>query len=163
MYFRSRFVKISIITFGLVGCAHLQPDQMYSGDHPLSDTAVFSALDDSSGASVCLVSTIQAVDQNKTSRMTFPVWVRVRPGPHSFLIHCTTGFAGGYQSIISYRVELLVKMADMRPRHIYVARYKPTKDGVRIVVDDLGERSNYSLTVGSSLNRKTVKPSFENN
>jgi len=128
----------------LSGCASFEPDKMYDGDHPLSDTTVLSAFDDISPRSVCTVATLQKVDDNWTSRGIFPAWVRVKPGTHSFVIHCSANFSMGYYT----RAELSFSVPDMKPRHIYVARYQRVYGGVRVKVDDLGENSNYKLPGG---------------
>jgi hypothetical protein len=133
---------------------------MYDGDHSLSDTAVFTAFDDASYRSVCSVSTIQKVDGKETSRVAFPIWVRVKPGSHSFVIHCSSDYSMGYQSVGFKLAELSVDVRDMKPRRVYVTRFQRTADGVGVNVVDLGEGSNYFLPTGGQFNRKDVKPEF---
>ena len=147
------FLTLMLITI-LSGCGSIQPDIMYNGDHPLSETAVFSAYDDTSSRPICWVTTIQKVDDKNTSLMAYPMWVRVRPGTHSFVVHCSKNF-----TLRSYQqAEILITVEDMKPRHVYVARYHNTRDGIGVRVDDLGENPSYGIPVDTKGTR--IKPNF---
>lgn len=126
---------------------------MYDGDRPLADTAVLSAVEGSS--SVCQFATLRSVDGKWTDR---PHWVRVQPGTHSFSIECTTRVWMGAGTINSSRAQLAVTVADMKPRHIYVARYAQLAGNrIDVKIEDLGENSDYGLVLG---NGKFVRPDF---
>jgi hypothetical protein len=118
---------------------------MGAGEGALSNTAILSAYDDVSGGSVCVAATVREVDNNATSPWIFPAWVRVDPGTHSFRIQCTSDLAIAGNYITARRSEFEFSVTDMKPRHVYVARYLRTPAGVKLVVQNLGENSRYML------------------
>jgi hypothetical protein len=128
---------------------------MYEGDRPLSDTAVFSARNELL-ASCPHGATVQMVDSRKTSRWIYPMWVRVAPGTHSFVVQCTLETYLVANKIVRKYVNLEVKVPDMKPRHVYVARYDLIGGKIKIAADDLGENSYYSIQLGDKL----VTPDF---
>lgn len=142
---RKKTKIVMAVLMVLTGCASNQPDRMYDGEHPLADTAVLSALDDISHASVCTVATVQKVDEKTTSRGIFPGWVRVLPGPHSFVIHCSYDFSMVGLVINFKRVRLTFTVEDMKPKHVYVARYSKYAEAVEVAVEDLGENPSYVI------------------
>ena len=150
---------VLVLALALSSCTSVrlynpQPDKMYEGDLPLSDTAVFSAHDELSA--VCLAATVQMVDSNKTSRWTFPMWVRVAPGNHSFVVQCTTEASRGFNEVSRKYANLEIEVPDIKPRHVYVAHYEEVAGKIRITTEDLGENSYYSVQIGEKL----VTPEF---
>lgn len=149
-----------ILALTLSSCASIQlynpqPDKMYEGDRPLSDTAVFSARDELS--SICpLARTIHSVDNRSTSKWAYPMWVRVTPGTHSFSIQCTIKTSLGFHEVGRYYVNLDVTIPEMKPRHVYVANYEEVAGKIKITAEDLGENSYYSIQIGE----KFVTPEF---
>jgi len=135
------------------GCAfHHAPYPMYEGESPLADTAVFSSLDER--ATQHEVATIRSVDGKDTPRSVFPVWVRVLPGTHHFTVHYSTNYGIGAGAITYKYAELPVTVVDMKPRHVYVARFGRTAQGVSVSVEDLGERPRYGIHTGGGVNPK---------
>ncbi len=141
------------------GCAfHHAPYPMYETDSPQAETAVFSSVDDR--ATQHEVATIRAVDGKDTPRSVFPVWVRVLPGTHHFSIHYSTNYGVGGGAITYRYVELPVTVVDMKPRHVYVARFRRTAQGVSASVEDLGERPRYGIHTGGPVNPKYHQVEF---
>jgi hypothetical protein len=131
----------------LSGCAfHKTPHVMYEGDHPLSDTAVFSSFDDKAGPAREMAARIHSVDGNKAScvQVGCPYWVRVLPGTHSFAVTYATDWNLNYH----LEANLDIVVADMKPRHVYVVRYRTDGGGVAQIVEDLGENPDWGLPLG---------------
>ena len=116
---------------------------MYEGNPPLSDTTVFSASDHT--RTKYIDARVIAVDGKETScvQAGCPYWVRVLPGVHTFRVRYTTdlGF-GGYKEIVSRVATVNIEIEDMRPMHVYEARYRESSDKQTLHSGfvDLGER-----------------------
>jgi hypothetical protein len=108
--------------------------------HPLSDTSVFSifGLGADSGAEIL------GVDKRSvTSKHSYPAWVRVRPGDHTFSIYFWDGHHNGVGPI---------SVAGMKPRHVYEAQFKQmtTNTNLQVMVvtaNDMGENPTYGVQV----------------
>lgn len=132
---------------------------MSVGDTPLANTTVFSVVDDKPDTAKKSgdVATIQVVDEQETPRSFFPVWVRVRPGHHNFVVRYSSDASvivgiGGPGTFIadSKRVDIPITVPDMKPLHVYVTRFRKSGDTIRVEVEDLGERPNYGIYVGKA-------------
>jgi hypothetical protein len=68
---------------------------------------------------------------------------------HAFTIRYRTDFHGvpGVTNSGQKETTLQVPVPDMKPRHVYVARYErdPVTNSVRVQVEDLGENSKFAL------------------
>ncbi len=64
--------------------------------------------------------------------------------------------------MISYkRADLEIVVRDMKPRHVYVARYRKSSSGVSALVEDLGENPEFGVWVGlEGANRKYHRVTF---
>jgi hypothetical protein len=121
---------------------------MYEGTRPLSETAIFASLDDK--ATKVSESRIRAVNAKETScfEVGCPYWVRVAPGTHTFNVRYTANYQWNLRSSGYSYADIKIEVKDMKPRHVYVARYKELNDRVVVVVEDLGENPNYGITLG---------------
>lgn len=135
------------------GCAfHQTPYVMYEGDVPLANTAVFSSLDDR--ATPRNESRIHSVDGKPTScvQAGCPYWVRVLPGAHQFLVrYLLPGIP------VQRYANVPVQVPDMKPRHVYVARYQLSGNTVRVTFEDLGEDPDYGIPLGLEGTRYRAK------
>jgi hypothetical protein len=122
---------------------------------PLSQTAVFSAYDETRAGQYA---NIQMVDGKETSRGVFPLWVRVLPGDHVFLVRKLdrTGLSG--KSAYSETSDFRVTVKDMKPRHVYVARFRERNGASVVEVENLGQSPNYAIPLG--LDAKPYKAEF---
>ena len=150
-----RLLAIFVLS-ALSGCAfHHTPYAMYEGAPSLAETTVFAAVDDKQTKHVAIG--IQQIDGKEPScwQVGCPIWTRVLPGTHKFSVRYSSNFglAGG---MISYqRADLEVEVKDMKPRHVYVARYRDSGGRVSVLVEDLGENPQFGVWVGlEGANRK---------
>ncbi|MFT4170912.1 MAG: hypothetical protein QM639_00010 [Rhodocyclaceae bacterium] len=136
----------SIVVFvSLSGCAfHQKPYVMYDGSVPLSNTAVFASFDTTS--STPHDSRIQTADGKKTSciQVGCPYWVRVLPGRHSFDVHYMSHIAMTGHRFADFHVVV----PEMKPRHVYVTRYREIGERVSVAVEDLGENPQFGVSLG---------------
>lgn len=168
--------KLSII-FSLIvigGCVTKQaPYISYSeSNFPLRDTAVLIALDDRHPYGTHLAQTTITGANGKL--FTYcnlngcPYWVRAKQGMNTFIIQyqtdaqlapSITGAGLGVTSKI-FKKEVVI---DMKPRHIYVARYKRQNDSISIDIEDMGENADYGIYLGGMYgDGKTIyKAKFE--
>ena len=112
-------------------------------DHPLSDTAVFSAL----AENVAVQGTITSVDGQPTScwRAGCPGCIRVLPGSHVFTLKYNV-FDNG---LASYHAgETSVTVSDMRAQHVYTARFSKLETKFSIDVVDVGRKPYFIKDLG---------------
>lgn len=153
LFFCSVFILI------LSGCmVGTQPIISYSGDHPLSDTAVFVLRTEKGND----FGRILSVDDKETScwQVGCPFWVRVIPGQHTFLVTYALFNNGTYSHL---QGELTISPMEMKPRHIYEGRFQSNERGqtFRVDVTDLGERTDYSIDLGlEGVNQNNYKVTF---
>jgi len=147
----SRFFAIVILVLITSGCAfHKTPFIAYANkNHPLSDTSVFTTAPRGIPNPPRTAIAITGIDG--VSRSCFfseagcPVWVRVLPGDHTF----STDY-------------IKVDVADMKPRHVYVAHVKRLEGRVVVEVEDLGENPVYGFMLGAvGLNAEYCRVVFE--
>ena len=124
----------------LVGCTfHQTPYIAYSDENrPLSDTAVFTALDKDriSESRITHVNGIPTV----CWEVGCPYWVRVAPGTNTVTIkYIIPGL-----TIIKY-ANIDVTVQNMKPRHVYRALYASDGDMVSVRYEDLGENPDYFI------------------
>jgi hypothetical protein len=145
------------------GCAfHQAPHPVYETKEPLGSTTVFAAFD--SNAMKFVESRITHVNGKETScaQVGCPYWVRVLPGNHKFKIRYQTDFSFSSGTISSRVATLEIEVKDMKEQHVYVARYRETAGGVRVIVEDLGKRADYGITLGlEGANKKYYPVKFE--
>ncbi|MBX3621877.1 MAG: hypothetical protein KF891_18045 [Rhizobacter sp.] len=144
-----------VLAVPLVGCAfHRAPYVMYDGSPPLQNTAVFASVDQETGTDV--VATVTSVDGKPTScaEAGCPLWVRVLPGKHTFAVRYTADI---HMSGYSY-ANLVFTLENMKPLHVYHARYIQTDGRVVARVEDLGERPNFGITLGLKGANRTYYP-----
>ena len=146
----------------LVGCAfHRTPWPAYEGSHAQAETAVFASFDQQSAKYVD--ARITLVDTTKTPswEVGHPYWVRVKPGAHAFRIAYKTDYRLAGPAINWREATIDVTVADMKPGHVYVARYRESWGGVAVQVEDLGERPDFGINLGlEGVNAKTYKVEF---
>lgn len=138
-----------VLMIMLSGCAfHRTPFAMYEGSPPISETAVFASFDERSVK--FNDSRIQAVDGRQTSciEVGCPYWVRVLPGRHVFSVRYTANYHWNFQSSGFNFADLQIEVPEAKPRHVYVARYKEVGDRLMVVVEDLGEKPSFGITLG---------------
>jgi hypothetical protein len=144
--------KNAITLLGLIllsACAfHQTPYVAYEGTHALEDTAVLASFDEHSAK--FNDSRIFAVDGKTTSciEVGCPYWVRVLPGDHKFLVRYTSNFGWNLNGSNYSFANLAVETKEMKPRHVYVLRYQEVDRYVKYVVQDLGERPDFAITLG---------------
>jgi hypothetical protein len=151
-----------LATVLLSGCAfHRTPYVMHEGSPPLSSTAVFASFDESSVK--FNDSRIRSADGKDTScfEVGCPYWVRVLPGKHVFSVRYTANHQWSYMSSGFNYADLSIEVPDMKPGHVYVARYRETGDRVAVIVEDLGEKPKFGITLGyGSVNMKYYPVEF---
>ncbi len=111
----------------------------FNGEHPQADTAVFIATDTKTPTPS--FGRIHYVDNQQYGCLIngCPYAVRVKPGRHEFKVRYTGDLNNGLYKEAFVRVEF-----DMKPRHVYVARYYIDADKqVLAKVEDLGEKPAY--------------------
>ncbi|MCX4164260.1 MULTISPECIES: hypothetical protein [Paraburkholderia] len=90
-----------------------------------------------------------------------PIWVRLLPGTHKFVVRFATGFESAPPLIKYWQTDVKIEVKDMMPRHVYVARYKRTTEGLTVLVEDLGENPEFGVWIGlKGVNRKYHRVSF---
>jgi len=164
---RLEIIQKSAAFFGLLiisGCAfHHAPYAGYEGTQPLENTSVFAAIDDKQSKHVVIG--ISLIDGKEPScwQVGCPIWTRILPGTHKFSVRYSSNFGfGNVASTIKYETAILeVEVKDMKPQHVYVARYKEFGGGVRVYVEDLGENPEFGVWIGlEGANRKYHKVTF---
>jgi hypothetical protein len=77
------------------------------------------------------------------------------------LVRYSTDFRLALPSINYRLANLEVEVKDMKPRHVYVARYRESGNGVAVYVEDLGENPEYGVWIGlEGANRKYHRVGF---
>jgi hypothetical protein len=152
-----------LLAFGIAvllsGCAfHRTPYVTYEGSPPLSGTAVFASFDEETVKSND--SRIQSVDGKGTpcSEVGCPYWVRVLPGKHVFSVHYTANHQFVFNGITFKSANLSIEVPDMKPSHVYVARYRQVEGRVDFTVEDLGEKPKFGITLGLEGANRTYYP-----
>lgn len=158
----SRLLVTVLASLTLFGCAfHQTPYAMYEGTPSFANTTVFVAIDEKQTKHT--VVGIQLIDGKEPScwQVGCPIWTRLLPGTHKFTVRYSTDY-GLAASAITYRSAALdIEVKDMKPRHVYVARYRESSDQVGVVVEDLGENPDFGIWIGlEGANRKHYKVSF---
>ncbi|MCO5400749.1 hypothetical protein [Ralstonia soli] len=154
-----------IFVISISGCAfHKTPYVMYEGNPPLSTTTVFSASDHTQTKHI--VARITQVDGKDTScfQVGCPIWVRVLPGSHTFTIRYTANIALMGPVITSTVATVNIEVVDMKPMHVYEARYQEFYDQKRLnaTFADLGEKPKVGLWLGlKGVNQEFYPVSFE--
>ena len=107
-------------------------------NHPLSDTAVFSAIPESSNS----LGQIVSVDGNPTSCWKFgcPSCIRVLAGDHTFKVRYSI-FNNGTASYLQGEVD--IKVSNMEPKHIYATRYRNVGNDFSVAIVDEGSDSDF--------------------
>jgi hypothetical protein len=156
-----RKLTIAAIALLLSGCAfHQTPYVTYAGHHELRDTAVFAAF---TTVPPDAESRIVAVDGEKPScaQVGCPFWVRVLPGTHTFVARYKFDLGLGGRMITIHYVDLVIAVADMKPRHVYATHYTRHGEQFEVSADDLGENPDFGLTLGlSGVNKKYYPVKF---
>ena len=151
-----------LVLLAVSGCAyHHAPYAMYEGTPELSNTSVFAAVDEKQTKQVGVE--IQLIDGKEPScwQVGCPIWARVLPGTHKFLVRYSTDFRLALPSINYRLANLEVEVKDMKPRHVYVARYRESGNGIAVYVEDLGENPEYGVWIGlEGANRKYHRVGF---
>lgn len=153
-----RLGAIAALAVATTGCAfHRTPWPAYEGSHPRADTAVFASFDINTAKYVD--ARITRVDTTKTASLEagHPYWVRVKPGAHTFHISYSTNFRVGSHS----QAMIEVPLTDMKPGHVYIARYREAGGRVAVRVEDMGEKPDFGIPLGlDGVNAKTYKVEF---
>jgi hypothetical protein len=123
---------------------------MHSPEVARTETAIFVSADQRTSEPV--LSTLVAVDGRKVNcdfNAGCPVWARVSAGSHVFTIKYRADFHGvtGVTNSGHKETELEAVVPEMKPRHVYVARYTRSlsDNTVSIRVEDLGENPKFAL------------------
>lgn len=156
-----RIIAAAILTLSLTGCAfHQAPYITYKNAPALSQTAVFAAFNNNLPDDFI---SILAVDDKPTScaQVGCPLWVRVLPGQHSFLLRYVGNFMISGPFITSQRSEINVTVPEMKAGHVYQANYRIAGDYISVIVKDLGEKPNFGITLGlKGFNKKYYPVEF---
>lgn len=134
----------------LTGCvSNTQPLVVYEGVRPLEDTAVFVAQPGAKSfqgyrAGVHRIDGKNAVPFIVDFNMGYGSvrWVRVLPGTHTFRLYYQTNSGIGGQYYFTYST---LKVEDMKPRHVYMAKYKIVGEYLHVGYEDLGEDPDFYL------------------
>lgn len=125
------------------------PFVAYDQQVPLAQTSVFMAM---SYEGVGMVTQIKKVDGKDTPcwQAGCPLWVRVLPGTHTFLVQYQSNFRVGSMpgTIASNIATLEITVADMLPRHVYQASYSEEGGIVRARILDKGENPDVCINFG---------------
>jgi hypothetical protein len=142
----------------LSGCTfHHEPYVAYESATPLSNTAVLVVTDHDPGISGVIG--VKAVDGRETScaQAGCPVWVRVLPGTHQFVLEARLNHRLSASGIVQNVWTPKFTIQDMKPRHVYKARIQRGNE-LTVTVSDLGKSSDFSLDLGP---HGKFRPSFE--
>jgi hypothetical protein len=149
----TRQILLVTISATLVGCGTsplVTPHVMHPLEVARADTAIFVSADQRTSEPV--LSTLAAVDGRRVNcdfNAGCPVWVRVPAGSREFTIKYRADFHGvpGLTNSGHKETELNATVPQMKPRHVYVARYTRSlsDNTVSIRVEDLGENSKFTL------------------
>lgn len=136
-------VAACLATSGCMATFNQTPYVTYQGTRPLSDTSVFSTADLPGDA----LGQILSIDGVKAScwKVGCPIWARVTPGSHSFVIRYRV-FNNGIYSYKQGFKEL--KINNMAARHVYVAVFTDYGKTYSVGYKDLGENAKYGVTLG---------------
>ena len=158
----TRVLVTLLASLTVVGCAfHHAPYAMYEGSPSIADTTVFAAVDDKQTKHTAIG--IQLIDGKEPScwQVGCPIWTRLSPGTHNFSVRYSTDFGLATGAITYRRADLEIEVKDMKPRHVYVARYKESSGRIAVFVEDLGENPEFGVWVGlEGANRKYHRVSF---
>lgn len=157
---------ILFVVIALTGCESVPPSTPYpaydTNAHPLSDTAIFQAWDGRRE----IGPRIEGVDGKAYGCASYhsfgnhacPLWVRVAPGAHTFLIHVFFDLHG---NTYARYADISVTVPDMRATHTYLLEVDPT-DGKPPIVHDLGANAKRPLALCESASLcPPVVPTFE--
>ena len=121
----------------------------YKNKVPLADTAIFITEDDQNSAFIG--SSIALVDGKSVGSfwLASVYAVRVLPGTHKFTVLAMFDKRGsmlnGPMTYMSQGFEF--EVADMKPLHVYVTRWKLADGVVTATIEDLGERPDYKTVL----------------
>ncbi|WP_158527797.1 hypothetical protein [Pseudomonas sp. URMO17WK12:I1] len=134
---------------------------MHDESVPVANTAVFVSLDDRT--TKINDSRIQSVNNKETScfKVGCPYWVRVQPGRHIFNVLYTSNHHWNLNQMGHTYAHLSIEIQNMKPRHVYVARYREESNQVDFTVEDLGENPDFGITLGlEGANKKRYPVKF---
>jgi len=142
-------VFLLLVCFSLTACTfHQTPYITYEENVDIAETAVFSALDETSTHyNDTRVFGVDGV-QPSCAQVGCPYWVRVIPGKHVFHVRYTSDPHWNYMSSGFNYANLEVVLEDMKPRHVYVMRFSRNGDEIGYRVEDLGENPEYGIMLG---------------
>jgi len=128
------------------------PLAMHAPGLAQSESSIFVSVDQRTNEPV--LSTLLAVDDRPVEchfNAGCPVWTRVSAQGHEFSILYRANFYGlpGVTTSGHEEAVLKVKVDEMKPRHVYVARYfrEHSTNNVSVRVEDLGENPKFALRV----------------
>lgn len=119
----------------------------------VAQTAVFSVMV-SGGIPVNGVSHVDGV-KSPWAKAGFPMWVRVTPGSHSFVVQHTQWFGTRYRL-----TDIELSMENMLPRHVYLLIVHDQGDQITYETKDLGESPDYGITLGKGANVRYHRVAF---
>ncbi|MCP1453378.1 hypothetical protein [Pseudomonas kilonensis] len=151
---------IFLFSFLISGCLSAEYIDPYITDearqHPMSDTAVFSAVQFSGN----ILGQIISVDGVETScwRAGCPGWVRVTPGDHVFKVRFSI-----FYGINSYKHgEDDLHITHMEAKHVYDTVFTYQDNQFSVAPRDLGEEPEYGMNVGlKGVNQRYVSVRFK--
>ncbi|WP_431046460.1 hypothetical protein [Roseateles sp. L2-2] len=93
---------------------------------------------------------ISAVDSVTTPswKNGHPFWVRVKPGTHRFAIVSKANYQFSGPLITWNEGRREITIPEMKPRHVYIARYHWVQQRPAMQIEDLGENPDFSLVFG---------------
>ncbi|HBZ48180.1 MAG TPA: hypothetical protein DEO93_13545 [Stenotrophomonas sp.] len=132
---------------------HQEPFPAYGTAVDVSQTAVLSVM--VTGA--IPENGITRVDGVRTpiAKAGSPMWVRVAPGDHDFVVQHTE-----YIGTWSRWVDLELTVENMLPKHVYLVSIQNQGDRVTYETTDLGESPDYGIMLGKGKNRLYYKVAF---
>jgi hypothetical protein len=147
----SRIAVTALAALMMVGChEQIRPPLMYQDtNHPLSDTAVFTAFNHRGTG----LGQILSIDGVPTScwKAGCPFWARVLPGTHTFKLLYAPVLRRGMTAIT----------IEMKPSHVYEVEFIDNGETFEAVPADLGEKPNYTYTVGlAGIHQQTLVVDF---
>ncbi len=139
------------VCVSMAGCAGPSPRVKPYGATPsevqLSETAIFVSADVKNPRHRvdALESTIKAIDGRAIQcawRHGCPPWARVAAGDHEFVVEVNYNYtyAGNRTTLMP------VKVANIKPRHIYLTSYETNGNSLTARVEDLGESPNFKMS-----------------
>ncbi|KZN39409.1 hypothetical protein N480_00840 [Pseudoalteromonas luteoviolacea S2607] len=144
MFKSSILILLSIFMSGCMSTFHTKPYVAYENKHhPLSDTSVFTT-DGGMGNSISQILSVNGVETS-CWEVGCPIWVRVKPGVNKFTVKLSVYDNG----IASYKVGVTeVTINDMKPKHVYKAKFDVVDREFKTMIEDLGENPEYGIHLG---------------